>query len=94
MFVICYSLYNEFCITCYRKITNFFGAGITDVEITSDASSASLAENPGGDNKAFKMDDTDKQIVELYNEGGRGPLRWKTDIMGYVRFMAQKKYRI
>lgn len=88
LFVIHYIM--SFALLATEKITNFFGAGITDVEITSDASSASLAENPGGDNKAFKMDDTDKQIVELYNEGGRGPLRWKTDIMGYVRFMAQK----
>lgn len=88
LFVIHYIM--SFALLATEKITNFFGAGITDIEISSDASSASLAENPGGDNKAFKMDDTDKQIVELYNEGGRGPLRWKTDIMGYVRFMAQK----
>lgn len=87
--VFCIHYIMSFALMVTEKITDLISSGIGGVEITSDSPNTNLSDTGVDGVEAFKMDDDDKLIIARYNNSSDGNLKWKTDIMGYVRFFAQ-----
>lgn len=72
----------SFAILMTEKITDLFSSQIAGIRIEANVN---LSD--------FEQDADAKAIIDIYNEGGEvngvQTLNWKTDLTGYVRFMAQ-----
>ncbi len=71
----------SFSLMVVEKVTDLFSDSIEGVVIQAD----------DVDLNDYKIADgsTAEEIVNTFNENGKGKLNWKTDLAGYVRFFSQ-----